>query len=93
MRADPSDGFSADVQWFELFAKLRTLPTADRPILYTVQSVFFAAIYAVGLGKLSRAFALLSEAITLSIDCGLHRSAEQYDCFDPVEEEVRKRTF
>lgn len=81
------------MQWFELFSKLRTLPTADRPTLYTVQSVFVAAVYAVGLGKLSRAFALLSEAITLSIDAGLHRSAEAYDCFDPVEEEVRKRTF
>lgn len=93
VRADPSDGFSAGVQWFELFNKLRTLPTADRPTLYTVQSVFVAAVYAIGLGKLSRGFALLSEAITLSIDAGLHRSAEAYDCFDPIEEEVRKRTF
>jgi hypothetical protein len=87
------DGFSAGVQWFDLFNKLRTLPTADRPTLYTVQSVFVAAVYAIGLGKLSRGFALLSEAITLSIDGGLHRSAEAYDCFDPIEEEVRKRTF
>ena len=93
MRADPSDGFSAGVQWFDLFNKLRTLPTADRPTLYTVQSVFVAAVYAIGLGKLSKAFALLSEAITLSIDAGLHRSAEAYDCFDSIEEEVRKRTF
>ena len=93
MRADPSDGFSAGVQWFELFAKLRNLPNADRPTLYTIQSVFVAAVYAVGLGKLSRAFALLAEAATLSIDAGLHRSADAYDCFDPVEEEVRKRTF
>lgn len=93
VRADPSDGFSAGVQWFELFNKLRTLPTADRPTLYTVQSVFVAAVYAIGLGKLSRGFALLAEAITLSIDAGLHRSAEAYDCFDPIEDEVRKRTF
>lgn len=81
------------MQWFDLFSKLRILPNADRPTLYTIQSVFAAAVYAVGLGKLSRAFALLSEAITLSIDAGLHRSAEAYDCFDPIEEEVRKRTF
>ncbi len=93
VRADPSDGFSAGVQWFELFAKLRTLPNADRPTLYTVQSVFVAAVYAIGLGKLSRGFALLAEAATVSIDAGLHRSAEAYDCFDPIEEEVRKRTF
>lgn len=31
--------------------------------------------------------------MTVSIDAGLHRSAEAYDCFDPIEEEVRKRTF
>ncbi|KAJ7507641.1 hypothetical protein B0H11DRAFT_2313763 [Mycena galericulata] len=49
-----------------------------------------AAVYAIGLGKLSKANALLSEAITISIDNGLHRT---YDLFDPVEDEVRKRTF
>ncbi|TFK47399.1 hypothetical protein OE88DRAFT_1666165 [Heliocybe sulcata] len=93
VRADPNDGVSAGTQWFELFARLRTLPTADRPTLYTIQAVLVAGVYAVGLGKLSRAFALLSESITLSIDAGLHRSADAYDIFDPVEEEVRKRTF
>ncbi|KZT25557.1 hypothetical protein NEOLEDRAFT_349104 [Neolentinus lepideus HHB14362 ss-1] len=93
VRADPNDGVSAGTQWFELFARLRTLPTADRPTLYTIQAVLIAGVYAVGLGKLSRAFALLSEAITLSIDAGLHRSADAYDIFDSVEEEVRKRTF
>ncbi|KAI5122021.1 hypothetical protein M0805_008012 [Coniferiporia weirii] len=93
VRADPADGFSSGAHWFELFAKLRTVPTADRPTLYTVQSVFVAAIYAIGLGKLSRGFALLAEAATLSIDAGLHRSAEAYDCFGPLEEQVRRRTF
>lgn len=81
------------MQWFELFGRLRTLPTADRPTVYTVQSVLIAGVYAVGLGKLSKAFALLAEAITLSIDSGLHRSADAYDIFDPIEDEVRKRTF
>lgn len=50
-------------------------------------------MYAIGLGKLSKAFALISEAITLSIDGGLHRSADAYDVFDAIEDEVRKRTF
>lgn len=81
------------MQWFELFGRLRTLPTADRPTVYTVQSVLIAGVYAVGLGKLSKAFALIAEAITLSIDSGLHRSADAYDIFDPIEDEVRKRTF
>ena len=52
-----------------------------------------AGVYAVGLGRLSKAFALLAEAVTLSLDAGLHRSADDYDLFDPVEDEVRKRTF
>lgn len=73
--------------------RLRTLPGADKPTLYTIQSVLIAGVYAVGLGRLSKAFALLSEAITLSFDAGLHRSADDYDLFDPVEDEVRKRTF
>lgn len=93
VRSDPNDGNSAGTQWFELFGRLRTLPTADRPTTYTVQSILIAGVYAVGLGKLSKAFALLAEAITLSIDSGLHRSADAYDIFDPIEDEVRKRTF
>ncbi|OJA12560.1 hypothetical protein AZE42_07878 [Rhizopogon vesiculosus] len=93
VRSDPSDGVSAGTQWFELFGRLRTLPIADSPTLYTIQADLIAAVYAVGLGKLSRAAALLSEAITVSIDAGLHRSADTYDLFNPIEDEVRKRTF
>jgi len=93
VREDPNDPFSSGTHWFGLFNRLRSLPAADRPTLYTVQAVLVAAVYAVGLGRLSRGFALFSEAVTLSIDAGLHRSVEAYDCFDPVEREVRKRTF
>ncbi|KAK7052056.1 putative transcriptional regulatory protein C3C7.04 [Favolaschia claudopus] len=93
VRASPQDGISAGTQWFELLGRLRTLPIADRPTLYTIQAALIAAVYAVGLGKLSKAAALLSEAITISVDAGLHRSADTYDLFDPVEDEVRKRTF
>lgn len=93
VRSDPSEGVSAGTQWFELFGRLRTLPIADRPTLYTIQADLIAAVYAVGLGKLSKAAALLSEAVTVSIDAGLHRSAHTYDLFDPIEDEVRKRTF
>ncbi|KAG2123554.1 fungal-specific transcription factor domain-containing protein [Suillus cothurnatus] len=93
VRSDPSDGISAGTQWFELFGRLRTLPIADHPTLYTIQADLIAAVYAVGLGKLSKAAALLSEAITVSIDTGLHRSADTYDLFNPIEDEVRKRTF
>ncbi|KAI0777449.1 fungal-specific transcription factor domain-containing protein [Trametes elegans] len=93
VRADPNDSNSAGTQWFDLYLRLRTLPGADKPTLYTIQSVLTAGVYAVGLGKLSKAFALLSESVTLSIDAGLHRSADDYDLFDPIEDEVRKRTF
>ncbi|CAL1710383.1 unnamed protein product [Somion occarium] len=93
VRADPADGNSAGTVWFDLFGRLRSLPTADRPTVYTVQSVLIAGVYAIGLGKLSKAFALISEAITLSIDGGLHRSSDAYDVFDSIEDEVRKRTF
>ncbi|KAI0354102.1 hypothetical protein OH77DRAFT_1590863 [Trametes cingulata] len=93
VRADPNDSNSAGTQWFDLYLRLRTLPGADKPTLYTIQSVLIAGVYAVGLGKLSKAFALLAESVTLSIDAGLHRSADDYDLFDPIEDEVRKRTF
>ncbi|CDO76206.1 hypothetical protein BN946_scf184819.g6 [Trametes cinnabarina] len=93
VRADPNDSNSAGTQWFDLYLRLRTLPGADKPTLYTIQSVLIAGVYAVGLGRLSKAFALLAESVTLSIDAGLHRSADDYDLFDPVEDEVRKRTF
>jgi len=86
---------SADVgtRWFALFNRLRTLPSADRPTLYSVQAVLVAAVYAVGRGRLSRAFALLAEAVTLSFDAGLHRSTEAYESFSKVEEQVRARTW
>ncbi|KAI0051558.1 hypothetical protein FA95DRAFT_1534316 [Auriscalpium vulgare] len=93
VRADPTDGISSGTQWFELFGRLRTLPGADRPTVYAVQATLVAGVYAVGWGKLSKAFSLMSEAITLSTDAGLHRSADEYDIFDPIEDEVRKRTF
>ncbi|KAI0635356.1 fungal-specific transcription factor domain-containing protein [Trametes polyzona] len=93
VRADPNDSNSAGTQWFDLYLRLRTLPGADKPTLYTIQSVLIAGVYAVGLGKLSKAFALLAESVTLSFDAGLHRSADDYDLFDPIEDEVRKRTF
>ncbi|CAG7851439.1 SubName: Full=Uncharacterized protein {ECO:0000313/EMBL:CCA71412.1} [Serendipita indica DSM 11827] len=93
VREDANDPFSSGTHWFGLFNKLRALPAADRPTLYTVQAVLVAAVYAVGLGRLSKGFSLLSEAVTLSIDAGLHRSSEAYDCFDQIETEIRKRTF
>ncbi|KAK0493543.1 fungal-specific transcription factor domain-containing protein [Armillaria luteobubalina] len=93
VRADPNDSISAGTHWFELLGRLRTLPTADRPTLYTIQANLIAAVYAIGLGRLSKGAALLSEAITVSVDAGLHRSADTYDLFDPIEDEVRKRTF
>ncbi|KAG6839961.1 hypothetical protein C0991_010026, partial [Blastosporella zonata] len=93
VRANPTDGISAGTHWFELFGRLRTLPIADRPTLYNIQANLIGAVYAVGLGKLSKAAALLAEAVTMSIDAGLHRCADDYDIFDPIEDEVRKRTF
>ena len=93
VRADPNDGVSAGTHWFELFCRLHTLPIADRPTLYTIQANLIAAVYAVGLGRLSKAAALLSEAVTFSVDCGLHRSVDTYDLFDPIEDQIRKRTF
>lgn len=92
-RADPEDGGSAGTHWFELFGRLRTTPSADRPTVRTVQAVLVAGVYATGAGRLSRAFALLAESVTLAIDLGLHRDSEAFECFDPIEDEVRRRTF
>ncbi|KAG5734630.1 Transcriptional activator protein acu-15 [Termitomyces sp. T112] len=93
VRSNPADGISSGTHWFELFGRLRNLPIADRPTLYNIQANLIAAVYAVGLGKLSKGAALLAEAVTMSIDAGLHRCADDYDLFDPIEDEVRKRTF
>ncbi|KAH8822579.1 fungal-specific transcription factor domain-containing protein [Flagelloscypha sp. PMI_526] len=93
VRKDPNDGITAGMHYFTLLDRLRTLPFADRPTLYTIQANLIAAVYAVGLGKLTKAASLLSEAVAISIDAGLHRTADCYDLFDAVEEEVRKRTF
>lgn len=93
VRANPNEGVSSGTMWFDLFSRLHTLPGADRPTLYTIQATLVAGVYAVGWGKLSKAFALFSESITLSLDAGLHRSTDAYDIFDAIEEEVRKRTF
>jgi hypothetical protein len=93
VRENPNDGVSSGTMWFDLFNRLRTLPGGDRPTLYTIQATLVAGVYAIGWGKLSKAFALFSESVTLSLDAGLHRSTDAYDIFDAIEEEVRKRTF
>ena len=90
VRAVPSDPSTAGKAYFELFKRLRDLPSADRPTLYSIQAAFLAAIYAFGLGNLSKAFALQAESITLCLDGGLHRSVDGYDHFDAVERETRK---
>ncbi|KAJ7695767.1 hypothetical protein B0H17DRAFT_1198536 [Mycena rosella] len=89
----PQDGISARTQWFELLGRLCMLLIADRPTLCTIQAGLIAPVYAVDLGKLSKAATLLSEPVTISIDAELHRSMDTYDPFDAVEDEVRKRTF
>ena len=66
-----------------------TLPGSDRPTLYAVHAALVAGVYATGLGRLSAAAALISEAAARCIDAGLHRSAARYDAFTPVEDEVR----
>ncbi|OXG10050.1 nuclear protein [Cryptococcus neoformans Tu401-1] len=93
VRANPADPSTAGKQYFELFKRLRDLPSADRPTLYSIQAAFLAAIYAFGLGNLSKAFSLQAESITLCLDGGLHRSVDAYDHFDAIEKETRKRTF
>lgn len=98
VRSDPADPLSAGTHFLELFHRLRSsngVPGIDRPSLYSIQAALTAAVYCIGLGRLSRGAALLSEAITLSIDIGLHRSTDQYDedWFDARELEARCRTF
>lgn len=93
VRANPADPSTAGKQYFELFKRLRDLPSADRPTLYSIQAAFLAAIYAFGLGNLSKAFSLQAESITLCLDGGLHRSVDAYDHFDAIEKETRKVSF
>ncbi|KAH8086933.1 fungal-specific transcription factor domain-containing protein [Filobasidium floriforme] len=93
VRAKADDPSTAGKQYFELFKRLRDLPSADRPTLYSIQAAFLAAIFAFGLGTLSKAFSLLAESVTLCLDGGLHRSVEGYNHFNAIEQEMRKRTF
>ena len=93
VRSEPKNGISAGTQWFELFKRLCTLPIADIPTLCNIQANLIAAVYAIGSGKLTKASALFAKACTMCVDAGLHRSADNYDLFDPIEDEVRKRTF
>jgi hypothetical protein len=55
--------------------------------------VLIGAVSAVGQGLVSRALALLAEAVTLAMDAGLHRRADAYDWFDAVEDQVQCRTL
>lgn len=93
VRAKIDDPSTAGKQYFELFKRLRDLPSADRPTLYSIQAAFLAAIFAFGLGTLSKAFSLLAESVTLCLDGGLHRSVEGYEYFNPIEQETRKVCF
>jgi hypothetical protein len=90
VRSKSSDASTAGKSYYELFKRLRDLPSADRPTLYSIQAVFLAAIYAFGLGTLSKAFSLMAESVTLCLDGGLHRSVDSYEHFNPIEKETRK---
>ncbi|GJJ13060.1 hypothetical protein Clacol_007309 [Clathrus columnatus] len=94
--ASPGTTFPSPAStWFELLTRLRLLPSASLPTLPTIQSLLLSAVFSIGLGKLSTGLSLLSSAITLSFDAGLHRSVEHYtsSAFTPIEREMRKRTF
>jgi hypothetical protein len=79
--------------WFELFTQLRALPGADYPSPYTVQALTLAATFGFGANLEPAAFRLLAEAAAGVIGAGMHQSADQFDWFDAVEDQVRKRTF
>ncbi|KAI0916621.1 hypothetical protein AcV5_003056 [Taiwanofungus camphoratus] len=93
VHANPNDGNSMRMQWFELFGHLCTLLSAHRPTIYTLQSVLLMGVYAIGLRELSQAFVLLVEAVTLSLDMGLHQSVDNCDVFNTIKDEVCKCTF
>jgi hypothetical protein len=80
-------------KWFELFLQLRTMPGAERPTLYAIQGTFIGAVYAFGKGMISKGVALLAETSTRAMEAGLHRNADTYEWFDPIQDQVRKRTF
>ena len=75
VRTDASDRLTAGLSYFELFKTIGGM-ASDQPCLYLIQSTFLSAIYCIGLGKLSRGFALFAESVTLSIDAGMHRNAD-----------------
>ncbi|KAH6879591.1 fungal-specific transcription factor domain-containing protein [Coprinopsis sp. MPI-PUGE-AT-0042] len=80
VRSDPNDGITAGTQWFELLGRLRTYPSQ-------------IALPSIPSNPISLLRSLLAEAVTMCIDGGLHRSADNYDLFDAIDDEVRKRTF
>ncbi|TIB79236.1 hypothetical protein E3Q23_00342 [Wallemia mellicola] len=92
-RSDPNDPASSGKHYFTLFSQLRDFPHNESGNVYYIQATFLAAVYLIGGGKLAKAFALLAESITLSIDSGLHRSLDHYDLTDKIWSEIRKRTF
>jgi hypothetical protein len=69
------------------------MPGAERPTLYAIQAAFVGAVYAFGKGLQSKGVALLAEASNRAIEAGLHRNADSYDWFDPIQDQIRKRTF
>ena len=60
VRAHPNDGISARAHWYKLFKWLQIHSIADQSTLYNIQANLITAAYAVGLGHISRAAALLT---------------------------------
>jgi len=92
VRSDQNDRLTAGLSYFELFGTIRTM-APDQPTLPLIQSTFLAAVFCIGLGKLSKGFALLAESVTLAVDAGMHRNADAWDLYGLIENEVRKKTF
>jgi hypothetical protein len=62
----------------------------NKKLLKSISSLFgclIAAVYAIGLGRISKMVTLLTEAVTMCIDTEMHQSAETWDLCGPIEVE------
>lgn len=79
------------MRYYHLFRQLREQAISRDNVIYSVQSLFFASLYhCVDSIPHPVAQSILAEAITRSVDGGLHREVTSLS--DPIQKEIRTRT-
>lgn len=92
LRQTTSTGQSLALDLIELAKEVTAAASAERSDLLIVQALFNLAVVQEGVARSNQVWMFLSQAVSIALDLGLHRSKDEYN-FTAIEMEEQKRTL